>query len=229
MAAKVQTYKDLARWLKTLSPEQLNAPILATGGADDYGLTDYVFVVELVDRGARTPAGIGRIRGAGFARTGACREATGRRLRCGQRALKEQTMSEKPQKRLVSEEEYAWLMIKRAFLGLASLGFCLLGAWVVLVALAWACWYPLYGLIWGLGSAFPLGVAFCLSRAMKSIKLSMLITTEDADLLPQQETLIRPSDLPPSQQQAELLRAAQHGIETPTEELLRATTNRQGE
>ncbi len=49
VAAKVQTYRDLARWLKTLSPEQLNAPILATGGADDYGLTDYVFAVELVE------------------------------------------------------------------------------------------------------------------------------------------------------------------------------------
>lgn len=45
---KVQTYKDLQRWLKTLSPEQLNTPILATGGADDYGQTEYVCVVELV-------------------------------------------------------------------------------------------------------------------------------------------------------------------------------------
>ena len=39
----------MQRWLKTLSPEQLAAPILATAGADDYGLTEYVFVVELVD------------------------------------------------------------------------------------------------------------------------------------------------------------------------------------
>jgi ABC-type nitrate/sulfonate/bicarbonate transport system ATPase subunit len=49
MAAKVQTYKDLQRWLQTLSNTQLNAPILATGGADDYGLTDYVYVVELIE------------------------------------------------------------------------------------------------------------------------------------------------------------------------------------
>ena len=47
--AKVQTYKDLQRWLQTLSPAQLGAPVLATGGADDYGLTEYVFAVELVD------------------------------------------------------------------------------------------------------------------------------------------------------------------------------------
>ena len=49
MSAKVQTYKELQRWLQTLSSQQLNAPILATGGADDYGLTEYVYVVELVD------------------------------------------------------------------------------------------------------------------------------------------------------------------------------------
>jgi len=49
VAAKVQTYNDLQRWLRTLSPAQLAAPILATGGADDYGLTEYVFAVELVD------------------------------------------------------------------------------------------------------------------------------------------------------------------------------------
>ncbi|MCW3051547.1 MAG: hypothetical protein JWN14_717 [Chthonomonadales bacterium] len=46
---KVPIYKDLQRWLKTLSEEQLAAPILATAGADDYGQTEYVFVTELVD------------------------------------------------------------------------------------------------------------------------------------------------------------------------------------
>lgn len=46
---KVQTYRDLQKWLKTLSPEQLAAPILATGGADDFGQTEYVFVTELLE------------------------------------------------------------------------------------------------------------------------------------------------------------------------------------
>jgi len=46
---KVQTYKDLKKWLNTLSQEQVNAPILATGGADDFGGTEYVVVAELVD------------------------------------------------------------------------------------------------------------------------------------------------------------------------------------
>ena len=44
--------------------------------------------------------------------------------------------------------------------------------------------------------------------------------------LPEAETLVRASELPPSHQQAELLRAAPQGSETPVAELLRAT-NRQ--
>ncbi len=48
-SSKVPTYRDLLRWLKTLSEEQLGAPILATGGADDFGQTEYVFVTELVE------------------------------------------------------------------------------------------------------------------------------------------------------------------------------------
>jgi hypothetical protein len=137
--------------------------------------------------------------------------------------------TEKPQKRLVSEEEYAWLMTKRTFLGLAALAFYILGALAFYMAVVWVCWYPLGGLIWGFITAFLMGVAFCFSRAKKSIKLSLLITTQDAHLLPQEETLVRPSDLPPSHQQSVLLRAAQHGSETPAEELLRAAANRPGE
>jgi hypothetical protein len=41
--------------------------------------------------------------------------------------------------------------------------------------------------------------------------------------LPEVETLVRPSDLPPAQQSAELLRGAHIGQETAPEELLRAT------
>ena len=43
---------DLQR-LAAVAPDAftrvLGAPVLATGGADDYGLTEYVFAVELVD------------------------------------------------------------------------------------------------------------------------------------------------------------------------------------
>ena len=43
------TYRDLQKWLKTLSETQLGAPVVITGGADDYGLTDYLAVSELVE------------------------------------------------------------------------------------------------------------------------------------------------------------------------------------
>jgi hypothetical protein len=50
-----------------------------------------------------------------------------------------------------------------------------------------------------------------------------LITRHNTGSLPEVETLVRGSDLPPSQQQAELLRAVKSGQETSPEELLRAT------
>jgi hypothetical protein len=50
-----------------------------------------------------------------------------------------------------------------------------------------------------------------------------LVTRETARHMPSAEILVRASTMPPSQQ-AELLRAAQHGKETPAEELMRATT-----
>ena len=49
-----------------------------------------------------------------------------------------------------------------------------------------------------------------------------LIVPNTAPLPPPEDTLLRASDLPPSHQQAELLRAAKPGQETPPEELLRA-------
>jgi len=49
------------------------------------------------------------------------------------------------------------------------------------------------------------------------------ITPQNAKQLPEIETLVRASNLPPSHQQAELLRATSQGSETPPEELLRAT------
>jgi hypothetical protein len=45
---KPVTYRDLLRWLRTLDDAQLNAPVMATAGADDFGGTDYYPVVELL-------------------------------------------------------------------------------------------------------------------------------------------------------------------------------------
>jgi hypothetical protein len=46
---KPMTYRDLQRWLQRLSEEQLEAPVLITPGADDFGSTDYLLVGELVE------------------------------------------------------------------------------------------------------------------------------------------------------------------------------------
>ena len=50
------------------------------------------------------------------------------------------------------------------------------------------------------------------------------ITKHTTSSLPPEESLLRASQSEPSQQQTELLQAAQDGTETPAEELLRATT-----
>lgn len=71
------------------------------------------------------------------------------------------------------------------------------------------------GAFWGVNSMF---------RNAKEIAPVALITRHNTGSLPEVETLVRSSDLPPSQQQAKLLRAAGPGREIPAEELLRATT-----
>jgi hypothetical protein len=72
-------------------------------------------------------------------------------------------------------------------------------------------------------------VAMCgakaLMTAISDTPSVQLITKEAARHLPSAEILVRPSDIPASQQQAELLRAVKSGQETPPEELLRASGN----
>ncbi len=60
-------------------------------------------------------------------------------------------------------------------------------------------------------------------KAGSGVESVRLITPRNHHPAPSEECLVRPSDLPPSQQQAELLRPGQSGQETPPEELLRAT------
>jgi hypothetical protein len=72
-------------------------------------------------------------------------------------------------------------------------------------------------------------IARNLFREAKAIERVAPITRHNTGHLPAAETLVRASDLPPSHQQAELLRAAPQGSETPAEELLRAGMNRQGD
>jgi len=138
-------------------------------------------------------------------------------------------MSEKPGKRLASKGRYAWLMTARAILVL------------VLIPVSLVLAYSILGLLVNvfnmsdpdsIGNCilFAIGIsATCFSirsiiREEKKIERVVPITKRTTSSLPPEETLVRASDLPPSHQQAELLRAAQAGQETSREELLRATS-----
>jgi hypothetical protein len=137
-------------------------------------------------------------------------------------------MKKKRRKRLVSTWKYVWVTTWRAIFGTASAFFYLLGGLTLLLA-AFILWFePMVGCVWGCIAAFLMSVGFCLSRTRRSIKPVAPITRHTVNLLPAEEILVRPSDAPPSQQEAELLRAAMHGHATPAEEMLRATsTDRQ--
>lgn len=64
-------------------------------------------------------------------------------------------------------------------------------------------------------------------REAKDIEPVRPLTSYNVHQLSPEDSLVRASDLPPSHQQAELLRAVPQGSETPPEEMLRADTNRQ--
>jgi len=85
-----------------------------------------------------------------------------------------------------------------------------LGPFFVLSVLAFLC-----------GGAFFL--SSCLFKKEGKIERVVPITQHNTSSLPPAESLVRASSIPPSQQ-AELLRSAQYGEETPAEELLRAST-----
>ncbi|MCW3098546.1 MAG: hypothetical protein JWL77_4164 [Chthonomonadaceae bacterium] len=148
-------------------------------------------------------------------------------------------MSEKPQKRLVSLMEYLEKASEKAETYTFASAFGCVG----IVMLLWS----VIGIVAGGYSAYQrdigyavfvwtgsavvaglgLGALWCakyLFREAKQIAPVALLTKASLNRLPEIETLVRASDVPPSHQQAELLRAAQYGKETPAEELLRAST-----
>ena len=156
-------------------------------------------------------------------------------------------MSEKPGKRLVSKKEYLQIEGKRtaistsgtilAFIGAASLFVSVISLCVTIYnGIGWseapsphdAIWaVKLFSTVCAISTAIGVGglwTAFRLFVAVGRIESVVPITRHNTGQLPAVETLVRASDLPPSHQQAELLRAAPPASETPPEELLRATT-----
>jgi hypothetical protein len=83
-----------------------------------------------------------------------------------------------------------------------------------IVALTLLCACTSIGLFWAGGNRIS---------KVKKLRTVELLTPQRAKYLPEIDTLVRGSELSPSQRQAELLRPVKSGQETPPEELLRAT------
>ena len=142
-------------------------------------------------------------------------------------------MSEKPRKRLVGWNQYLAILGKKGII--YGIGFlCIIAVCVCFLGVGSAgVWILLRGADNFVVTLIVCGVSvgilmlrsgkFLYTKA-KSMEAVALITRHNTGHLPAVETLVRASGLPPSHQQAELLRAAQYGNETPPEELLRATT-----
>ncbi|MCW3053426.1 MAG: hypothetical protein JWN14_2596 [Chthonomonadales bacterium] len=142
--------------------------------------------------------------------------------------------SEKPRKRLVPMPQYVKTLGQKgmgysAGTILSFAGFIGMVIGVILIMMCFTfpdlpnvhLWEFIVGSVLG-----GLGItgAWLGNRVMKitkKIEPVNLITRRTANLLPQEDTLVRASERPLSQQKAELLRAATTGQETPPEELLR--------
>lgn len=147
-------------------------------------------------------------------------------------------MREKPPKRLVSKSEYLKIQYRRlsAWYGVTvCFGMTLCGFLYVPWRMGYRALHHTFSWSTGLAGVFLFGVAIGLyyvgrfhlgiARAIEPVTFRIPAHTGH---LPEVESLVRPSDLAPSHQQAELLRAARSGQETPTEELLRATVQSAG-
>lgn len=144
-------------------------------------------------------------------------------------------MSDKPQKRLVSKGQYLKTIGDRGvtyasgvFYGLLGVTFLLLSLFSFGYFFFIACLGSIDSFLLGIGVLLLIlsmaafwGCKSCFWRATESEDVAP-ITRHNTGNLPAAETLVRASNLPPSQHQTELLRAAQYGKESPVGELLRA-------
>ena len=139
----------------------------------------------------------------------------------------------KPYKRLVDWKQYLLTLLEKG-LGYTAATFTVCSGLFFLLLAVFCLWFGAHSgadrntPIWGAGLMGVLGVAvLSQGRSMfknaKKVEAVAPITRHNTGLLPEVETLVRASDSPPSQQQTELLRAANCGKGTPAEELLRAS------
>ena len=144
---------------------------------------------------------------------------------------------DKSQKRMVSKGSYLKLMSTRGRLMSGTILFSVFGAMSLSAALwgitnhhrqFWGLWLFETCLGFAFG-AWSWRIASYCFREEQKVERVALVTNRTVNLMPPKESLVRASDMPPSHQQTELLRAAQNGKETPPEELLRATTSNERE
>lgn len=129
----------------------------------------------------------------------------------------------KPKKRIVSKGQYALLETQRTALTTVAIHlFVLCGlsgfacqAFFAARMMGWA--MPCLGMA---SATLLLGVR--LVKSEQKIERTLPLTQKNTSDLPAVQTLVRPSDIPPSHQSSELLRSAPQGSETPPEEMLRA-------
>ena len=148
-------------------------------------------------------------------------------------------MSEtKPEKRLVSKRQYVRPKMKKRALWLLTV-ICLA---IILLMGAFLYVHLKEGLTnaWLLILGFTLVLTLCTAGLVEKVLTGYPrpfsqegnpvdpnpTSGHNAHLLPVEDTLLRGSDLPPTIQQAELLRATHAGQETQQEQLLRAVTGK---
>jgi len=135
-----------------------------------------------------------------------------------------------PPKRLVSKGKYLQAVGKKV--GLCCLAGLLVSAAIYLLTspATWLNHAQSNGvsLVLGAITILALWCSLRLFEKGRQIEPGRPLTDHTVHLLPPEETLVRASDIPPSLQPTELLRAVQTDSETPPEELLRASiTNSQ--
>ena len=132
-------------------------------------------------------------------------------------------MSGKPKTRLVSKGRYLCVMSTRTTLTAAYIFCGILGAAALVKSALLFLFEGGRGFDFACGGAYMFYLSISFYQQTLRIERVAPITHRNTHRLPPEESLVRPSELPPSQQQAELLRAAPFGRETPPAELLRAT------
>ncbi len=146
-------------------------------------------------------------------------------------------MSEEPQKRLVRMKEYVGVVAGKGILSSTAYVFLSGGVLLLVAGIPSAILGGLSALQGHLDGTSGLVMGALLSALgfagiykstkmfarIEKIEPVALLTKENAKHLPETETLVRASDLPPTHQQTELLRAVRDIAETPPEQLLRAT------